>query len=194
LTLTAWIIFLDLIVLSFYNLKMIIDVFLGLLLGISAFTDLKYHKVYNWITFPGMILGIGFNTIFYGLPGLRDSLIGLLTGGLFLLLGFLWGGIGGGDIKLLAAVGSLKGYSFVLWGGAYGIILCGIMAVITMVRQKVLIQSLKHIFYTLFSLLIPKLKLVPLERKDSSSLPFGFFIASGMILYWLELTFKIKWL
>jgi len=173
---------------------MIIDVFLGLLLGISAFTDLKYHKVYNWITFPGMILGIGFNTIFFGLPGLRDSFIGLLTGGLFLLVGFVWGGIGGGDIKLLAAVGSLKGYSFVLWGGAYGIILCGIMAVITMVRQKVFVQSIKHIFYSLFSLLIPKLKFVPLEKKDSSPLPFGFFIALGMILYWLELTFKIKWL
>ena len=180
-------------VLSFYNSDMIIDAFLGLLVGISAFTDLRYGKVYNWITFPGMVLGIGFNSISYGLPGLRDSLIGLLTGGLFLILGFAWGGIGGGDIKLLAAVGSLKGYSFVLWGGTYGIILCGLMAIITMARQKVLIQSIKHIFYTLFSLLIPKLKFVPLEKKDSVPLPFGFFIAVGMTLHWVELTLKIKW-
>lgn len=181
-------------VLSFYNSHMIIDVFLGLLVGISAFTDLRYGKVYNWITFPGMILGIGFNSISYGLPGLRDSLIGLLTGGLFLILGFVWGGVGGGDIKLLAAVGSLKGYSFVLWGGAYGVILCGIMAVITMIRQKVFIQSIKHIFSTLFSLLVPRLKFVPLEKKDSSPLPLGFFVALGTVLHWLELTFKIKWL
>jgi len=172
---------------------MIIDVFLGLLVGISAFTDLRYGKVYNWITFPGMVLGIGLNSISYGLPGLRNSLIGLLTGGLFLILGFAWGGIGGGDIKLLAAIGSLKGYSFVLWGGMYGIILCGLMALITMVRQKVLIQSIKRIFYTLFSLLIPKLKVVPLGKKDSVPLPFGFFIAVGMIFHWVELTFKIKW-
>ena len=77
----------------------IINAILLFFLIVSSFTDVKYRKVYNFVTFPTVILGLGFNFLNLGLPGLKDSLAGFAAGFLFLFIFYLLGGIGAGDVK-----------------------------------------------------------------------------------------------
>jgi leader peptidase (prepilin peptidase)/N-methyltransferase len=87
---------------------------------VVSFIDLSHQIIPDWISFPGMGIGLLFSWML-GSPGLWSSLIGLLTGG-----GVLWllavgyqllakkEGMGGGDIKLLAMIGAFLGWPGVL--------------------------------------------------------------------------------
>lgn len=77
--------------------------------SVAAVTDLQSRRIPNWLTVSGMLLGLGLHL---SLGGPRDAglalLAGLLAGGIFFLL-FVAGGMGAGDVKLMAAVGCLCG-------------------------------------------------------------------------------------
>ena len=99
-------------------------VFVAALIVIS-FIDLDVRIVPDVISLPGIVLGVIFSTLGYfffrdGLgiiPSPLSSLIGILTGGGF-LLATAWiyekftgvEGMGGGDIKLLAMIGAFLGW------------------------------------------------------------------------------------
>ncbi len=99
--------------------------FLQALLLVSAllivsFIDLSHQIIPDWITYPGIGIGLILSWL-TGSPGWWSSLIGLLVGG-----GLLWllavgyqllakkEGMGGGDIKLLAMIGAFLGWQGVL--------------------------------------------------------------------------------
>ena len=90
--------------------------------------DLATRRIPNWLTFGLMGLGVVTGFIAGGLEGLADSLQGLLLGGALLFIPFLLGGMGAGDVKLLAAIGALKGSSFVLRAFLYGALAGGALA------------------------------------------------------------------
>lgn len=80
-----------------------------------TFIDLSHQIVPDVITYPGMVIGLIFSSTL--LPvGFVNALIGLfLGGGLFYLVAFLSkGGMGGGDIKLIAMIGTFTGWKSVL--------------------------------------------------------------------------------
>ena len=102
----------------------------ALILGVllAGGWDLARRKIPNWLTFGLMGLGLVMGFIAGGLEGLADSLQGLLLGGALLFIPFLLGGMGAGDVKLLAAIGALKGSSFVLRAFLYGALAGGALA------------------------------------------------------------------
>ena len=87
-------------------------IFLGgslLCAGIGSVTDVRERRVPNFVTGPAIVVGLMLHTIFGGWRGLGDSaLAGLIAGGIFLVF-FLAGGMGAGDVKLMAAVGCFAG-------------------------------------------------------------------------------------
>jgi prepilin peptidase CpaA len=106
-----------------------------LLTATAAVTDVLYHKIYNWTTYPGIITALAVNYFTNGWddgdPGLADSLKGFaLCGGLLLVTFALNFSVGGGDVKLMGMVGAFlgleKGVEALLWtfvlGGAAGLI------------------------------------------------------------------------
>ena len=79
--------------------------------SIAAVTDLRRRRIPNWLTYTGLLLAVAGRTIFWGWSGLKSGLIGaLVAGGIFCLL-FLFGAMGGGDVKLMGAVGAWVGAS-----------------------------------------------------------------------------------
>lgn len=87
-------------------------------LVIITVIDLKHQIIPNLITYPGILFGLVAGS---GLLGWQTSLLGFLTGGgLFYLLAELYFrmrgrvGLGGGDIKYIAAAGALLGWKQVL--------------------------------------------------------------------------------
>ena len=105
------------------------DYILGLVLAVATWTDLKERVVPNWLTLPAMVLGLGGGLVHQGWAGLGGAGLGLLAGGLIFLLPFFLGAMGGGDVKLLAAVGALGGPFFVLKVALYACLLGGVLAV-----------------------------------------------------------------
>jgi prepilin peptidase CpaA len=105
----------------------------------AAVTDVWRFKVYNALTLPLLLSGLLYHGVTGALAGgapkalecLSISLIGMLCGFGVLIVFYLLGGYGGGDIKLLAAIGAWLGplptlYVFVassLVAGVYALVL-----------------------------------------------------------------------
>lgn len=72
-------------------------------------TDTLRGRIPNLATFSLLAGGIGYHLYQAGPAGLQFALLGGLTGFLLLLLPYLLMGMGGGDVKALAALGALLG-------------------------------------------------------------------------------------
>jgi prepilin peptidase CpaA len=108
----------------------IMKVVVSITLLFAVYSDIKYKKIPNKLTIPISIFGMIFWTIYSKLDGLQFSLGGLIVGLLVFIIPFALGGMGAGDVKLMAAVGSLMGwkltvYSALLTAIAGGIIVIG---------------------------------------------------------------------
>jgi len=107
----------------------LIAVLLGVL--IAAATDIWKFKVYNALTVPLLLGGLIYHTATAGWAGLATSTMGFLFGFAVLLIFYAMGGMGAGDVKLMAAIGAWLGmpmtfYVFIasaLAGGVYAIAL-----------------------------------------------------------------------
>jgi len=103
--------------------------------AVCVVTDLRTRLIPNAISGPAMLIGIALNTAHMGTAGLLDSLSGLgVTIGV-LLWPFAMGGIGGGDVKMMGAIGALLGPRLALMGLAAGVILGGAAMVWHLARQ-----------------------------------------------------------
>ncbi len=77
---------------------------LGCMAAVSAATDLFCGKVYNIVTVPGLCLGVFLAVHRSGAAGLLDILCAAGFTVLLLFPFYRAGGLGAGDIKLLAAI------------------------------------------------------------------------------------------
>ena len=127
---------------------LVLNVLLVGVLALASVSDLRTRRIPNVLTFPSVALGLILSGIFFGLDGLRDSAqgAGLGLGMLFPLFMLRW--MGAGDVKLLAAVGALKGPEFVffacLWSGVFG----GAFALAGLLRSRKLGLAIAHLYYS----------------------------------------------
>lgn len=99
------------------------------LVGVAAcIDDLWRRKISNWIPCSAFAGGVILQTVQHGLRGAGSALAGTLAGGCVFLAFYLLGGMGGGDVKLMAGFGALLGVKQLLeaalWTGGCG----GVMA------------------------------------------------------------------
>ncbi|HHW17283.1 MAG TPA: prepilin peptidase [Firmicutes bacterium] len=105
--------------------------------GLAAGWDIRTGRVPNAITFSALVLGFILNSYYLGAPGFIDAFTGALVGAMLLLIPFLLGGMGAGDVKILAAVGALNGARFTFSTFLYGAVVGGIIGlVLTLARRK----------------------------------------------------------
>jgi len=100
--------------------------------GIAAGFDLRSRRIPNPLNFTMLGLGVAFQAAvswFAGWHHLSSGLLGMLTG--FGLMFVLWlvGGGGGGDVKLIAALGMWLGFRMIL---LVFVLSAGIVAVLLM--------------------------------------------------------------
>lgn len=86
----------------------------GVFTVVAAISDLRFRKIPNTMTGPMCIAGIVYHVGFVGWDGLWVSLLGFAAG--FGVLFVLWmiATAGGGDVKLMAALGTWLGWLMVL--------------------------------------------------------------------------------
>ena len=97
-------------------------------LGVATVTDLRSRRIPNWLVYPFMIAGVAASGWKYGLHGIGQSLSGFALGAVLFGVLALMGGMGMGDVKLLAGVGAWVGPSQLVLAAVLTGIVGGIMA------------------------------------------------------------------
>jgi prepilin peptidase CpaA len=82
---------------------------LFVLLFVAAVIDARHRRIPNWLTFGLLLAGLGRAIAFGSTGSIENSLLGILVGGSIPLVLFAISALGGGDVKLLAAVGAWIG-------------------------------------------------------------------------------------
>jgi prepilin peptidase CpaA len=80
----------------------------------AAISDWRTRRLPNRLTVPAFAAAVLMHTAVNGLAGLGFSLAGSVTGFGILLVLWLIGGGGGGDVKLMGALGAWLGATFIL--------------------------------------------------------------------------------
>ncbi len=157
-----------------------INLFLLLILAICTVTDLKSRKIYNKVIFPSLIFAIVANFILFSWSGLFETILGFALGLVILFIPFYLGGMGAGDVKLLAVIGALKGVSFVYLTAIYMAIVGAIIALVILLFKKGWAKTIFYYFYSKkHGLSIPLL----LHRKAlTDTYPYGVAIATGAVM------------
>lgn len=152
-------------------------------------TDLLYRKVYNHLTFPAIAVGFALNYWYYDIVGLRSSGMGLLIGFLPMFLMFLAGGMGGGDVKLMAAIGAIMGYPFIVAALLYTALTGGVIAIATVIWKKRWRTLGGDILRTLAGIFRPSAGRDAdsgRENQPRLTIPFGFAVFLGSLWAWVE--------
>ncbi len=138
--------------------EFVLDGLLLVVVSIAAVSDVRKHTIPDWLTLPAMLLGLGARFFFYGMGGafglgLSSALFGL--GVCFLIFGLfmVWGrGMGGGDVKLMMAVGAMVGFRQSLtWMMCAGIV-GAVLALILVVFKRRVLATAKGIWLQFYQL------------------------------------------
>ncbi len=93
----------------------------------AGFYDLKYKKVPNWLTYGVLFAAL----LFHGFQGaFMSSLLGGLLGLGWFLIPYMLGGMGAGDVKLLAATGAVVAWPGALYVVLYSSIVGGLLVLV----------------------------------------------------------------
>jgi len=103
---------------------------------VAVVTDLKSQRIYNWLTFPLMLAGIVFHTTVGGLDGLLMSAAGFGLGLGVMVLPFLFGMMGAGDVKLMAGIGAWIGASNIFTAFIFTCLAGGVYALAVLFRHR----------------------------------------------------------
>lgn len=90
---------------------LIIYFILFVCLLIASFYDVIIKKIPNWISIIIIVSGFSWNYFSAKGLGIGDSSAGLVTGLLLFLPCYVFGSMGAGDVKLMAAIGSVVGFN-----------------------------------------------------------------------------------
>jgi len=127
------------------EIAMYLDVCLFILIAIAVYTDLKSRRIPNLVTGGGLLVALSCHYYIQGFPGLVFGIKGLVAGLALLLVPFILGGMGAGDVKLLAVVGAFKGSVFAvstfLWMALWG----GVMAVALLIITGQLLITIRRL-------------------------------------------------
>lgn len=162
------------------------SIFLLLAVG----TDTALSKIPNFLTLTCLLAGLGYHVAQTGAAGFLDSALGVATGLGLLLLPYALGGMGGGDVKALAALGALLGPGgtfqvFLYMGLIGGGIALAHYVVDRRLRHKVRAfwTTVKTFFLTRRLRDVSPKALAPGEGKDAVKFPYAAALAFGFYAY-----------
>jgi prepilin peptidase CpaA len=160
----------------------------SVLLVTAAVIDGLQLRVPNWLTFPMIFSGWLYSYTAGGWEGLQASLWGTAAGLGLLLPLYAIGGMGAGDVKLLAGVGAWVHSTHTFHAFMLSLVVGGIIAVGMVVYRRSWrkhLGQLRLILIEVMTIRDPvKLSELAAERKSSMLLlPYGIPIAIGTIAY-----------
>jgi prepilin peptidase CpaA len=152
---------------------------LALMLAVAVYMELKERRIPNWLTLPGMAIGLLIGYL-NGSAAFGSSLGGLIIGFGFLFIFYVFGGVGGGDVKLMGASGALMGSALIKPALLYTSFIGAFLALLMVIWRKDFWQRLawgcKRIAFWRKPSAAPPAPAAPI------AVPYGMAIALGCLL------------
>jgi prepilin peptidase CpaA len=152
--------------------------------------DLKTRRIPNALTFGAALAAVLVHGYAGGAAGAGLSLGGWLVGAAFFLPFFALGGMGGGDVKLLAALGAWLGPSTIVWVALYSSIAGGGMALAVAAFSGYLRQAFTNLRSLLIQWHVAGIRPVPdltLASNRGPRLAYAVPVLTGlMVTLWLQ--------
>ena len=157
---------------------------------LACVTDVTTRRVPNVLTFGAALIGVAVHIMLSGPRGAMFAVIGWAIGLLLFLPLFALRGLGGGDVKLLAAFGAFVGPRLVVWTGLYGAIAGGLFAVVLTLGRGVFGRSVGNVRFILTQWRVAGVAPVDgftLDNSASVRLPYALPLACGLLVaLWLQ--------
>ncbi len=156
-----------------------LSIFILILLIIAVF-DFKIYTIHNKLVLPLVIAGVVYQLLFGSLFSL---LLGFSLGFIIGFICFVSGGMGGGDVKLMVAIGAWLGFEnfilITLIASIFGLI----WAMIDFIKQGKLKEKTKHIIMQLKMFRFVGFKALDVKNKDMKKpIPFGSCLVLGTMI------------
>lgn len=159
--------------------------------ALAAWSDWRRGEIPNWLTYGAIALGPILHVS--RTLGAHQSMDIALTEGGFSIAGavvcaivpamlYRQGAIGGGDLKLLAAIGAILQTMLGVEAEMYGFFAAALIAPAILAYQGKLISTLKNALTILANLFLPKAKQRPVEETALSWFRLGPALFFGVLL------------
>ena len=115
----------------------------------ACITDVRSRRIPNVLTFGSAAAALVFHTVTGGFGGFFAAGTGWFVGMALFILPFALGGLGGGDVKLLGALGAWLGPGMTIWLVMYTGIAGGVAALGVALLRGYLTTALRNIWLLL---------------------------------------------
>jgi prepilin peptidase CpaA len=167
---------------------MSMQVWIAIVVGLAAvIDDLARRHIANWIPVAALAGGFGWQIGRSGWQGAITALAGTVVGFAVFLIFYLLGGMGGGDVKLMAGFGALLGAERLLEAALWTAGVGGILAVAVLGWKALRRHIGQWMGRPLGSQSMNPATLSSEEREREASIPYAPAIALGV---WLSLVPK----
>ena len=157
-----------------------------LLVGaIACVFDVRTRRIPNQLTFGGAVIALAFHFWAGGFPALGLSLGGLAVGLAIFFPIFALGGLGAGDVKLLACMGAWLGPMAALWTAMYAAMAGGVMALIVVLVRGYGRQAFTNVWLLLVHWRVAGVRPLPeltLEHGKGPRLAYALPITAGVVV------------
>ncbi len=152
------------------------------LVSVAAFTDWRRGEIPNWLTLPAIALAPVLFWWQHGSQGLIFSVLGIIGVGLVPYLMFRMDGMGGGDVKLFAALGALHGVSLGMEMLVMSLLVSAAWAIVWLARERRLGQAFANMGRVTLNLVMPRSRRKPVARTEMTEMRLGPSILVGSLL------------
>jgi prepilin peptidase CpaA len=150
--------------------------------AVAAWTDTRTGHIPNWLTLPVVAIAPLAHLILGGLGPFAHSLVGLFACAALPLFLFRKGAMGGGDVKLFAALGAVLGWRHGLEVQVAAFVAGAVLALAKVALQGGLGRVLTRSFFLMANPLLPRAKRRELPVEEMESFRFGAAIFVGVLL------------
>ncbi len=159
------------------DVAILLMVYLAGCFAIAVFMDFYCHKIPNWLVLLTLLVGVIGHIGVDQFAGLFFSVGGFVTGLLCFIPFYLFGRMGAGDVKLLAAVGAIIGPSLVTISALSTVVLGGLFALI-FIALKGGLPAMFSRYGSMFVLLVAKQpQYIPPAPGEAAGLRFPYALA-----------------
>ena len=168
------------------SVDFLLFILLTSILIFAAIQDLRFHRIPNLLTYPTMCGAVVYHFVTNGNEGVLFSTGGLVLGIAILLVPYLLGGMGAGDVKLMGAVGAALGpkgvFIALIFAGIFG----GIYALAVLFLNRQYAKGFISGFATSVKTFVVTGHFISVPDPDEKKKPqlcYGVAIAGGTFIY-----------
>ena len=164
---------------------------LVLAVSLSAFFDIKERRIPNWVSIPGILIGLFLNS-FLGLAQLLQSVTGLVVGIGVMIIPFALGWMGAGDVKLFGLVGAFLGVQWLPRVFFYSSLISGVLALFSVIVRGLNFKLFPRLWLDLKVAVLSLGRVLPESLTQGAihrnkSIPWGVAIGIGaLVAFYLD--------